>query len=266
MSWSVTVLTFLTAALLQVLSNIANDLGDHQHGTDGAGRIGPTRAVQSGAISVRSMQQAIWLVGLLAFITGCALIVLALGLSIKTLVFLVLGLLAIAAAVRYTYGATPYGYHGLGDASVFLFFGPLAVLGTFYLHLQSFWYPAVLPALGVGALATAVLNTNNLRDIGNDAAHGKRTLAVRLGAARAKTYHAMLIVVGLLGFTSFTFIEFRNMSQWAFLLGMPILATQLKQVMNNMDPRTLDKELPRLVLGTLLTTVAFSLGLWKSWN
>ena len=262
MSWSVTVLTFLTAALLQVLSNIANDLGDHQHGTDGAGRIGPTRAVQSGAISVRSMQQAIWLVGLLAFITGCALIVLALGLSIKTLVFLVLGLLAIAAAVRYTYGATPYGYHGLGDASVFLFFGPLAVLGTFYLHLQSFWYPAVLPALGVGALATAVLNTNNLRDIVNDGAKGKRTLAVRLGVERDKVYHALLILGGLACVVAFTAFHFRGMAQWGFLIATPMLAGQMKRVLQNLDPHTLDPELKRLALGTFLCAITFSLGLW----
>ncbi|MDX9751254.1 MAG: 1,4-dihydroxy-2-naphthoate octaprenyltransferase, partial [Flavobacteriales bacterium] len=120
---AVLVLALLTAVLLQVLSNLANDLGDHQHGTDNAGRVGPQRAVQSGAIAPAQMKRAILICGLLALVSGCALIVVALGFSLTTLAFLLVGLLAIGAAVKYTFGSNPYGYAGLGDVSVFLFFG-----------------------------------------------------------------------------------------------------------------------------------------------
>ncbi|TXI79087.1 MAG: 1,4-dihydroxy-2-naphthoate octaprenyltransferase, partial [Flavobacteriales bacterium] len=131
---SVLFLALLTAVLLQILSNLANDLGDHQHGTDNNERVGPQRAVQSGIITPAQMKRAMLICGTLAFLSGCALIVIALGLSLRTLAFLLIGLLAIGAAVKYTFGKNPYGYAGLGDISVFLFFGIVGVCGTFYLH------------------------------------------------------------------------------------------------------------------------------------
>ena len=121
-------LALTTAILLQVLSNLANDLGDHQHGTDNADRVGPQRSVQSGAITPTQMRRGMFICGLLALISGCALITLALGFTLSTLLFLLLGLLAIGAAVRYTFGSNPYGYAGLGDMSVFLFFGFLSAM------------------------------------------------------------------------------------------------------------------------------------------
>ena len=258
---AVLVLALVTAVLLQILSNLANDLGDHLHGTDNTARVGPQRSVQSGSIAPDSMKRAMILVGVLAFVSGIALIIVALGMGWGTLAFLLLGLLAIAAAVKYTYGKDPYGYAGLGDISVFVFFGVVGVMGTYYLHACHIDPGIVLPAIGFGLLSTGVLNTNNLRDIRNDAASGKRTIAVKLGTARAKSYHGLLIVGGLLALIAYTALNFRGMPQWGFLITAPVLATHLKQVLGNHDPALLDPELKRLALGTFFTAIAFSIGL-----
>ncbi len=255
-------LALLTAILLQILSNLSNDLGDHLHGTDNDGRVGPQRTVQSGAIPPGTMKRAMLLCGILAFLSGVALIVTALGLSLPALVFLALGLLAIGAAVKYTYGRNPYGYAGLGDASVFVFFGLVGVLGTFHLHTLYFEPGLLLPAAAFGLLSAGVLNVNNMRDIRNDQASGKITLAVRLGPGAAKSYHGLLIVGGLLCLMLFTALHFRDMPQWGFLITTPVLATHLKQTLNTHEPAALDPQLKKLALGTFATAVAFAIGLW----
>lgn len=257
----VTGLALLTAILLQVLSNLANDLGDHQHGTDNAERVGPQRSVQSGSISPAAMRRAMLLCGSLAFVSGIMLIVTALGLTITTLVFLLLGLLAIGAAVKYTFGRSPYGYAGLGDLSVLLFFGIVGVCGTYHLHTRTFDPMVLLPAFGFGLLSAGVLNVNNLRDIKNDKASGKITLAVRLGFDGGKGYHGILIVVGLLCLILFTAMRFHGMPQWAFLLTAPLIASHMRTVLRAHDPGSLDPQLKRLALGTFLTALAFSAGL-----
>jgi 1,4-dihydroxy-2-naphthoate octaprenyltransferase len=254
-------LALLTAILLQILSNLANDLGDHQHGTDNAQRVGPQRAVQSGAIAPAAMQRAMLLCGALAFASGIALIVAALGLSLPTLLFLAIGLLAIAAAVKYTFGSNPYGYAGLGDASVLLFFGFVGVCGTFYLHTRAFAPLLLLPAAAFGLWSAGVLNVNNLRDIRNDMASGKHTLAVRLGFEGAKGYHGILIAVGLILLIAFTSIAFRAMPQWGWLITLPALGTHLRTVLRAHDPGALDPQLKKLALITFFTAVAFSAGL-----
>ena len=261
-SWrSVTGLALLTAILLQVLSNLANDLGDHQHGTDNAERVGPQRAVQSGAITPAHMKRAMIICGALAFLSGCALITTAFGLSLTTLLFLLLGLAAIGAAVKYTFGSNPYGYTGLGDISVFLFFGMVGVCGTFYLHTRSF-HPAVfLVAAAFGLLSTGVLNVNNMRDIHNDAASGKRTLVVRMGSATAKIYHTVLVLGGILCLVVFTVQTSMAWQHWLFLLVLPGLIIHLKKVWTSAEPRALDPQLKVLAMGTFLTALLFSLGL-----
>jgi 1,4-dihydroxy-2-naphthoate octaprenyltransferase len=258
----VTVLALLTAVLLQVLSNLANDLGDHEHGTDNADRVGPSRAVQSGAIDAASMRRAMMVCAGLALASGCALIVVALGYTLSTLLFLLLGLMAIGAAVRYTYGSKPYGYAGLGDLSVFLFFGVVGVVGTHFLHIGRPDPLSLLPAMAFGMLSTGVLNVNNMRDIRNDKASGKITLAVRLGLERSRSYHSLLVIGGLLGLVAFTGTHFRTMPQWGFLATTSLLATHLRAVLRNSDPQRLDTELKRLALGTFATAIAFSAGLW----
>ncbi|HRD51747.1 MAG TPA: 1,4-dihydroxy-2-naphthoate polyprenyltransferase [Flavobacteriales bacterium] len=254
-------LALLTAILLQILSNLANDLGDHQHGTDNKERVGPQRTVQSGAISPAAMKRAMLICGALAFLSGVTLIVTALGLSATTLVFLLLGLLAIGAAVKYTFGKNPYGYAGLGDVSVLLFFGIIGVCGTFYLHTKQFEPLILLPALGFGLLSTGVLNVNNLRDIKNDKASGKITMAVRLGFDGAKGYHGILIVGALLCLIAFTAITFRAMPQWGWLIAMPALGAHMRTVLRAHDPASLDPQLKKLALTTFFTAVAFSAGL-----
>lgn len=258
----VLVLALLTAILLQVLSNLSNDLGDHLHGTDNAERVGPQRAVQSGAIPPAAMKRAMLICGALAFISGLALIITALGLAWTTLAFLLLGLAAIAAAVSYTYGRNPYGYAGWGDLSVFLFFGLAGVVGTYYLHTQHFEVGLLLPAAAFGLLSAGVLNVNNLRDIRNDKASGKITQAVRMGFEGAKGYHGILVVGGISFLMLFTALHFRGMPQWGFLITMPVLAAHLRQVLNTHDPAALDPQLKKLALGTFATAVAFAIGLW----
>jgi len=250
----------LTAILLQILSNLANDLGDHLHGTDNQDRVGPQRAVQSGAISQEAMKRAMIICGVSAFITGCALITVSLGFTITTLVFLLLGLAAIGAAVKYTFGKNPYGYAGLGDVSVFLFFGIVGVCGTFYLHTERFEPFVLLPAMAFGLLSAGVLNLNNMRDIHNDSASGKRTLVVRMGGANARIYHTILIVLGLSGLIIFSARDWHWRS-WIFLLTTPVFLIHLKRVWQVTDPRDLDPQLKVLALGTFVTALLFSLGL-----
>ncbi len=259
--WSVFGLALLTAILLQVLSNLANDLGDHEHGTDDESRVGPVRAVQSGAIAPAAMKRALWVCGGLALASGIGLIVVALGFTATTLGFFLLGLLAIGAAVKYTFGSNPYGYAGWGDISVLLFFGLAGVCGTYYLHTGA-WDPAVLlPAMGIGLLATGVLNLNNLRDVHGDAANGKRTVVVRIGTKAAKRYHAWLVYGGFACLVLFTALHFRGWWQYAFLLTYVPLGRHVRTVQRTEVPRELDPQLKVLALITLVTALLFSLGL-----
>lgn len=259
---AITLLALITAILLQVLSNLANDLGDHLHGTDNKDRVGPQRAVQSGAIPPMAMKRAIYICGSLAFASGLALILIALGFMPSTLLFLALGLLAIGAAVRYTFGSKPYGYAGLGDLSVFLFFGIVGVMGTQFLHTGSVRWAHLLPAAGLGLLSTGVLNLNNMRDIRNDKASGKITVAVRIGPENAKAYHSALIIGGLSCLVLFTAFHFRGMPQWGFLVTTSALASHLRVVLRTFDPAALDPELKRLALATFATALAFTAGIW----
>ncbi|MBL7951179.1 MAG: 1,4-dihydroxy-2-naphthoate polyprenyltransferase [Flavobacteriales bacterium] len=257
----VLLLAVLTAVLLQILSNLANDLGDHQHGTDNAERVGPQRAVQSGAITPRKMRRAMIICGLLALISGCSLITVALGVTLKTLIFLLIGLFAIGAAVKYTFGDNPYGYSGLGDLSVFLFFGIIGVLGTYYLHTRHFDFLLLLPAAAFGLLSAGVLNVNNMRDIVNDAASGKRTLVVRMGSANARIYHTMLVCGGMLGLAGFALVAGLGWTSWLFLLVTPGFIIHLKKIWTTAEPRALDPQLKVLAMGTFVTALLFSLGL-----
>jgi 1,4-dihydroxy-2-naphthoate polyprenyltransferase len=254
-------LALLTAVLLQVLSNLANDIGDHQHGTDNADRVGPQRAVQSGAITPAGMKRAMIICGMLAFVSGIALITVALGLTWTTLAFLLLGLAAIGAAVKYTFGKNPYGYAGFGDVSVFLFFGIVGVVGTFFLHTGLFRTWVLLPAAAFGLLSAGVLNVNNMRDIANDAASGKRTLVVRMGSANAKVYHAVLVIGGVLCLLLFAALTSHSWMEWLFVLVLPGFVIHLHRVLSSTEPRGLDPQLKVLAMGTFLTALTFALGL-----
>jgi 1,4-dihydroxy-2-naphthoate octaprenyltransferase len=182
----------LGASLLQVGANFANDVFDFERGADTHERLGPQRATQQGWISAAQMKRAMWLTFAAALATGVYLTAVA-GWPVMAL-----GLTSIAAAYLYTGGPKPYGYLGLGDLAVFVFFGFGAVAGTYFVQAQSVSALAWFAAIPIGALATAILVVNNLRDIETDARAGKNTLAVRLGDPATRVYYLVLLAVAYL--------------------------------------------------------------------
>ncbi len=223
LSWPVLALSFCTAGLLQVLSNLANDYGDGLRGVDDSNRLGPVRALQSGMLTPAQLKFSLFIVAVLAIISGLWLIQAAALDAADVLIFSLLGVLSIIAALTYTLGRKPYGYAGLGDASVWLFFGCLGVLGSCYLHGAALHASLLLPASACGLLAVAVLNVNNMRDIDNDRSHGKHTLAVRLGLSRAQLYHQALLLAALLLFFIYLAVNHSFFPSLLFLLaGIPV--------------------------------------------
>lgn len=202
-------LTLLTALFLQVLSNFANDYGDSVHGADHSGRVGPAREVQSGNLSSQAMKKAMIVTAVLSFVSGCLL----LWQSYDTLgttgiaILLALGIAAIGAAIAYTNGKRPYGYMGLGDVSVFIFFGLLGVAGTQYLQTADITRSTWLLSIAFGCLSTGVLHLNNMRDRISDSQAGKISLAVRMGFLGSKIYHSLLLLISLICLTLFIILE-----------------------------------------------------------
>ena len=252
-----------TTIFLQILSNLANDYGDWKKGTDNEKRVGPPRAMQIGALSATEMKTAIFLFSFLSFISGIYLVFAGTkGLEFGySLFFILLGLLAIAAAIKYTIGKNPYGYNGLGDLFVFIFFGLVAVLGTFFLQTHHIGFSEILPATSMGCLAVGVINLNNMRDIVNDKASGKITLAVKFGMSDAKNYQKTLIVAAVLCSVLYTIINYQWIHQFTFLIVTPLLYQHLRRVEQNTQPEKLDKELKKLALITLLFALTFGIGL-----
>lgn len=268
--YTVLALTVLTTLLLQILSNFANDYGDFVKGTDNAARVGPERALQSGAISAAQMKTALWILGIATLASGISLLVCALGSLTEWLVFFGLGLLSILAAITYTVGKNAYGYNGLGDVMVFLFFGLVGVFGSFYLQvglLDVSVLPALLPAISVGAFSTGVLNMNNLRDTENDRASGKITIPVRIGVKATKVYQTMLVLSGLVA----TALYFRFYGQEKLLLwfipSAALFTFHLASVWKEKDFRGFDKQLKICVLSTLVFGITFVLACYVAkWN
>ena len=258
----VLVLCLLTTLLYQVLSNYANDYGDGVKGTDD-NRKGEKRSVASGVISANQMKTAVYIVAALAFVSGTALSVLGtVGLSMLTTgLFILLGILAIWAAIRYTVGDSAYGYKGLGDVYVLIFFGWLGVIGSFFLQAQSINYWIILPATAVGFLAAGVLNLNNMRDREEDAKNGKITLAVRFGEKKAKLYQAILILGALILTSVFVWHETQSIMGFLFLITLPILLNVLVKSIKAETPEQFDPLLKPLALGTLLFSITTGLGL-----
>jgi 1,4-dihydroxy-2-naphthoate octaprenyltransferase len=261
--WPVLALAALTTLLLQVLANLANDYGDFVNGKDTAARIGPRRMVQAGEISPGAMLAGIIAAGFMCAAAGAALIYTAAkGAGVAPmLVFGLLGLAAIAAALKYTVGKNPYGYSGWGDASVFIFFGLVGVLGTYYLHALALRWNLLLPAAAIGFLSAGVLNINNMRDYEADKRSGKRTLAVKLGPRGAACYHLGLLAGAAAAALAYTSLTPGSAWRWLFLLAFPPLLLNGKAVLTYSEPRALAPELQRLSLSTLLFALTFSLGL-----
>jgi 1,4-dihydroxy-2-naphthoate polyprenyltransferase len=258
----VAMLCVSTAVFLQILSNLANDYGDYIHGADKTGRQGPLRAVQSGLISPQAMKVAIAIFALLSMLSGLTLIWLALGPAalIWSLVFAVVGALAIGAAIAYTAGGIAFGYAGLGDLAVFIFFGWVAVLGTYFLQAQRLDWPLLLPATSAGLLAVAVLNVNNIRDIESDAKAGKRSIPVRLGRQRAHIYHWALFLFTLAAAIAYVIITFRSWWQFLFLLTLPLFWRHGTAVSQAQSPAEVSPLLKQTVLLALLFVLLFGVG------
>jgi 1,4-dihydroxy-2-naphthoate polyprenyltransferase len=259
--WSIFLLCVLTTIFLQVLSNLANDYGDSVHGADSIERQGPSRAVQTGVISSGAMRNAIKIFVLLSLVSGVTLLITAFGFNWKgILFFLGLGVLSIAAAIAYTVGRKPYGYIGLGDISVFIFFGMVGVLGSFYLFTKSFTLPEILPAISCGLFSVAVLNINNIRDIDSDRKAGKFSVPVRIGREKAVVYHWIIVIGGLISAVVYSVINFVSFWQFLFLIALPVFFVNLMAVRKK-PSRELDPYLKQMALSTLLFVILFGVGL-----
>lgn len=254
----------LTTIFLQVLSNVANDYGDSINGADHAARKGPIRAVQSGNISAAQMKKAVILFVVLSLTSGISLLLVSLGWNVKALsVFFGLGILSIMAAIAYTVGKKPYGYSGLGDISVLLFFGLVGVLGSLYLFTQSILWIDVLPALSCGFFSIAVLNINNIRDIESDKVAGKYSIPVRMGKQKASYYHWFLLTSGIGCSIIYVLLNFQNVIQFMFLLTLPLLLINGRAV-NSKPSEELDPYLKQMAITTLLFVILFGVGLMLS--
>jgi 1,4-dihydroxy-2-naphthoate octaprenyltransferase len=261
--WTVFGLAALTTVLLQIMSNMANDYGDFVNGKDTAERIGPKRMVQSGEITPKTMLRGIIVIGILCAVSGVSLILIGTtGMDITNLlIFGVLGLAAIAAAIKYTVGKNPYGYRGLGDIFVFIFFGLVGVIGTYFLHTQSYRWDLLLPASAIGFLSVGVLNMNNMRDYEQDKKAGKRTIVVAMGEKNAVYYHLFLVVGAALLTVVYTLLNYHSARQWLFVLSFPLLFLNLKKVFTYKSALELYPELPRLSMASLVFALTFGLGL-----
>lgn len=262
LKWPVAIMAGLTAVCLQILSNLANDYGDSIHGADHLERLGPKRAVQSGAISAGAMKRAIIVCTLLAGLSGLIALWLAFALQglFLFLFFIVLGGAAIWAAVNYTAGKNPYGYAGMGDLFVLLFFGFVGVLGTYFLQAQRFLWLHLLPAASCGLLSVAVLNVNNIRDIGSDKKAGKQSIPVRLGPERARQYHWLLLGTAVLAAVLYVVIIEGSPWRWLFLLLLPFIWRNGNAVANTHDPLLLNPWLKKSSLLTLTFVIVFGIG------
>jgi 1,4-dihydroxy-2-naphthoate octaprenyltransferase len=251
-------LAMLTTLFLQVLSNFANDLGDSYKGADNENRVGPQRAIQSGAITQKAMTGGVILFSVLALASAIPLIIIGTqdmpSSVLWTYVFLAFA--CVLAAITYTVGKKAYGYNGLGDVMVFIFFGLVSVLGVYTLYTKSFDLSIIGLALTIGLLSVAVLNLNNMRDHENDEKVGKNTLVVKMGFVNGKRYHTALILTAFAGLI-ITLI----LNQWwiSFISLAPfiILFLHLKKVWSPVEPKELDPELKKVALSTFAIAMLF---------
>ncbi|OYU81245.1 MAG: 1,4-dihydroxy-2-naphthoate octaprenyltransferase [Flavobacterium sp. BFFFF1] len=271
-NWKIVIAALSTTLLLQILSNFANDYGDGMKGTDNVDRIGPKRAIQSGVISPKAMKSAIMITSVLALASAVALIYLAFrDTNISySLFYLILGILAIFSAIRYTVGNTAYGYRGYGDVFVFVFFGLVSTIGVSFMVLRTVDPLLLLPAAAIGFLSTGVLNLNNMRDEESDRKSNKNTIVVKIGGAKAKIYHYFLLITAMVLMLVFAVYfdyykdanpnEF-NFDIYIFLLAYIPIIRHLVTVYKNTDPKKLDPELKKLAISTFLMSVLISLSM-----
>lgn len=253
----------LTTLLLQILSNLANDYGDSIKGTDNEERVGPKRAVQQGLLSLNEITAGIVITAVLCLITGSIMVYDATLYMHPSfgMFFFALGLGAIMAAVKYTVGGKAYGYIGLGDLFVFVFFGLVGVLGSNYLLAHSFRLSNIFPATSMGLLATGVLNLNNLRDRESDAKAGKNTLVVKMGTTLAKKYHVALIAVAMLCCLGYVVLNFISTIQLLFIITLPLFRKHLASVYKVKEAKDFDPLLKQLAIATFIFSILFAIGI-----
>ena len=256
-------LAILTTIGFQVLSNFANDYGDGIKGSD-KNRSGEARMVASGAISPSQMKSAMIVTIIITLVIALGLIYQSFGKEnfIYSIVFFVLGIASIVAAIKYTVGNSAYGYSGFGDLFVFIFFGLLSVVGSYFLFTKQLNFQIFLPAISVGLLSTAVLNLNNLRDFEEDKKNSKNTLVVKLGVSKAKIYHYTLFFFAFISASIYTFLNFKSEFQFLFYISfIPLFINGLK-VDKTSDLSLLDSELKKVALSTFLFGILFGLGVY----
>ncbi len=254
--YRILILAFLTTLGLQILSNYANDYGDGIKGTD-ANRIGEKRMVAAGVISAKQMKKAVILISIVTLFLALALIYVAFGKEnfILSMIFILLGIGAIGAAIKYTVGSNAYGYNGLGDLFVFIFFGLVSVIGSNFLFAKMIDWKLFLPAITIGLLSVAVLNLNNMRDIENDKIAGKKTLVVKMGLAKAKIYHQSLLVMASLSFLTFNILT--NTSIYPILLVNFVLIIHVTKIKKSISYQDFDPELKKVALSTFALSLFF---------
>lgn len=259
--WDIFVLCIATTIFLQILSNLANDYGDSIHGADNVTRRGPSRSVQSGAISSRRMKVAVIFFVILCLCSGISLLLVSLGMNWNAILFFFgLGVLCILAAIAYTVGKKPYGYFGLGDFSVLVFFGLVGVMGSYYLFTQRISWREMLPALSCGFFSIGVLNVNNIRDIESDRKAGKFSIPVRIGREKAILYHWLLLFSGLLSASVYNVLTFQSPWQFLFLVSAPLFARNGIAV-GRKPSHELDPYLKQMAISTLIFVLLFGMGL-----
>jgi len=254
------VFSALTTIFLQILSNLSNDYGDTIHGADHQYRQGPVRAVQSGLISLSEMKRAMYLFGALALASGLLLLYLSVQDWVLFGIFLSMGLAAIWASISYTSGNNPYGYAGLGDISVFIFFGLLGVYGTYFLHSLAWDSSIIWIGFALGLFSAAVLNINNIRDIESDTTAGKKSIPVRIGKKAAIGYNWFLILGGNYCLVLFAFFT----REWTSLLALAVFPQMIKigtNVQKGKDSQTIDPNLKKMAISTLIWVILFGIGL-----
>ncbi len=254
-------LAIFTTVGFQVLSNYANDYGDGIKGSD-KNRTGEARMVSSGAITPKQMKTAMIITTIITLLIALLLIYVAFGSESfgYSILFFGLGIASVAAAIKYTVGNSAYGYSGFGDIFVFLFFGLLSVVGSYFLYTKMINFEIFLPAFSVGLLSTAVLNLNNLRDREQDKTNNKNTLVVKLGAVRAKKYHYFLIIGALITAIIYTVLNFSSIYEFMFLVAFIPLVKNMITVSKNKTPGELDSELKKVALSTFLFAILFGIG------
>jgi len=256
---SVFVYTILTTLSFQILSNLANDYGDGVKGTDNENRIGPERALQSGIISPKQMRNAIIINVIICLFLVVTLIYQAFGADqfLTSFIFIVLGVFAIIAAIKYTVGTSAYGYKALGDIMVFLFFGWLSVLGTYFLYSKQIDFLMLLPASAVGLLSAGVLNLNNMRDFESDKVSRKHTLAGYLGLKNARNYHLTLILTAMVLMLLYFGLSSQNLPILIIMIGFIPLFIHLSVFYKVQSPKDYDPQLKVLALSTFLLAFIF---------